>query len=90
MKNNWIQAPTNPNDLPWEIKAGKRMLWWVKFEAHDKWPERQFIYAGSIKNLQEKYEGFTLVADKLMETGGVYYKNGAIVAYKECDKGPFE
>lgn len=86
---NWTKTPENPNDLPWEVKAGKRMLWSVFWEAHGEWPERRFTFCGSIKHVVENNPQCAIVEDKMAGPGtGVYYTEG-ITAYAECP-APFK
>lgn len=82
MKNGWIETPTSPHELPWNIRAGRRVLWWVELEPHGQYPARSFQIIGSLK----LHQNYPYVQDKEDPGGGYFYKT--ITAYKELSKGP--
>lgn len=80
----WNKVPKDPNDLPWEVKAGKRLLWSITIKAHSGFPEANFVMAGSFvqlvkDNMDPKY---CVVRDKQLGDGGYYYHT--VTAYQDC------
>jgi hypothetical protein len=84
MKNGWIETPTSPHELPWVIRAGKRVLWWISLEPHGPYPARSFQIIGSL--IQKHPQQTPYIQDKEDPGGGYFYLTAT--AYKELGKGP--
>jgi hypothetical protein len=85
MLNGWIEAPTSPHELPWDIRAGQRVLWWIKLEVCGEYPARSFVFCGSLK--QKHPQQTPYLTDKMLGTNDSLFNYLEVVAYQYM-KGP--